>query len=236
MASEADSGEDGTQLSDPSFSPTLRMWEARETDSRRDTGSKLKRAGELSVLSPSANFSGIALLPSASVALSPSDAPIIARQGVCALNCSWQGELLNSTSRLQSIFRRAKVPRSLPWLVATNDTKYGQPSILSTAEALAATLSICGFDDAAHRLLSRFRWGPEFWKVNREYLNRYRQCSSSAEVVAAQEDALAQARAEQAERKQQSIENMMPPSQSSSDDDGDNGDDLCTPNEADPGG
>lgn len=213
----------------------IRMWEAHETEKKKDTGTRLKRAGELAELPKSATFAGVSLVPGASVTVSPADSEIVARQGVCALNCSWEGDLLSNNIRVSNITKKAKVPRCLPWLIATNGTKYGTPYTLSTAEAIGAVLAICGFESHAHRLLKHFRWADEFWRVNGEYIQLYQQCSNSAEVVRAQNDALARAREEQAQRKQQSIEEWMPPSDSSTSDNENNnhdhndGDDDNTP-------
>ena len=92
----------------------------------------------------------------------------------------------------------------MPYLMATNPTNYGRPWRLNCVEALAAAFYITGFDAYAEKLLDGFGWGASFWKVNRYvsiasrkltqvqlflrvYLGRYKRCTASDDVKAAQE-------------------------------------------------
>ena len=93
---------------------------------------------------------------------------------------------------------------AVPYLMATNPTNYGRPWRLNCVEALAAAFYITGFDAYAEKLLDGFGWGASFWNVNRYvsiasrkltqvqlflrvYLERYKRCTASDDVKAAQE-------------------------------------------------
>ncbi|PSP96106.1 hypothetical protein BRC78_00290, partial [Halobacteriales archaeon QH_8_68_33] len=102
-----------------------------------------------------------------------------------ALDCSWE-----TAERLVEDF--AGVHRSLPFLVAGNPVSYGTPFRLNTVEAFAGALCILGERDSAERLLSKFTWGHTFLELNEEPLARYADCADSTEVLAVQDDYLAE--------------------------------------------
>ena len=126
---------------------------------------------------------GVVLNPHAERALSPADAEE-ALDTVVALDCSWE-------SAEEAAFTMRGVHRALPFLVAANPVNYGRPFRLTTAEALAAGLSILGDPEGAAHLLEPFRWGETFLTLNEEPLRRYADCTDSSEVIAVQDDYLA---------------------------------------------
>jgi pre-rRNA-processing protein TSR3 len=127
----------------------------------------------------------VVLNPVSEVALSPSDTDVVRQAGIVALDCSW--------NQAEAIFKEAKtgVQRALPYLLAANPINTYKPIRLSTAEAIGAALYILGFRDAAHDIMSVFKWGPTFITVNREWLDAYAQCKTSTEVVSVQSEIMA---------------------------------------------
>ena len=123
---------------------------------------------------------GVVLNPHAERALSPADDA----GRLIALDCSWE-------TANEARFSIAGAHRALPFLVAANPVNYGRPFQLTTAEALAAGLTILGEREGAERVLSTFNWGGTFLELNAEPLRRYAACADSSEVVAVQEEYLA---------------------------------------------
>jgi len=120
--------------------------------------------------------------------VSPSDCDIVREYGCAVIDCSW--------ARLDDTpFNRMKTshPRILPFLVAANPINYGKPYQLSCVEAIAATLIITGFPNEAELYLGKFSWGHSFLKLNSELLEKYNLCTSSEEIITAQETYLKKA-------------------------------------------
>lgn len=166
----------------------LRMWDFAQCDPKRCTGARLVKRGLFQNMPLKQPFRGLVLSPQGTKSVSPADAPILDQYGMSLIDCSW--------ARLDEIpFRQMQAGhhRLLPFLVAANTVNYGRPSKLSCAEAAAATLYICGKFDAAIALLEEFSWGMEFMRLNQECLDIYASCSDADEVVARQNEWLANA-------------------------------------------
>ena len=166
----------------------LRMWDFEQCDPKRCTGARLARRGVLDRMPLKQPFRGIVLSPEGKTAVSPADIEILEKSGLSLIDCSW--------ARLQEIpFRQMQAGhhRLLPFLVAANTVNYGRPGKLSCAEAAAATLYICGKQDAARMVLQEFSWGEEFLKLNRQVLDLYASCKDAEEVVLKQNEWLKQA-------------------------------------------
>jgi len=161
----------------------LRMWDFAQCDPKRCTGARLARKGIFERMPLKQSFRGIVLSPEAKIPVSPADIEILEKSGVSLIDCSW--------ARLQEIpFRQMSSGhhRLLPFMVAANSVNYGRPFKLTCAEACAATLYICGKEDAAREVMKEFSYGEEFFKINNAVLNIYVACKDAEEVVAKQNE------------------------------------------------
>jgi pre-rRNA-processing protein TSR3 len=149
--------------------PKLMVYEFRQDDPGKCTAARLRKFGLVRSLATMNRIpsSAIVLNPTSSKILSHQDRELVHRDGLVALDCSW------NLSR--SVFDR-NIPgdnRRLPILLAGNSTNYGIASRLSTSEALAAALFLTGFREQAEKILSLFRWGETFLSLNQDPLEQY---------------------------------------------------------------
>jgi pre-rRNA-processing protein TSR3 len=142
----------------------------------------------------------ILLNPISRKALSPEDRITIENIGLTALDCSWK-----DAQRLHKL-RLLGEQRALPYLVAANPTNYGHPTMLSTAEAIAAALYITGFQEQAKKIMSIFKWGPHFLELNYEPLEAYAKAENSQEVVSIQNQYMGEPRTKRVRKKHRYLE------------------------------
>ncbi|ESO11015.1 hypothetical protein HELRODRAFT_185298 [Helobdella robusta] len=163
----------------------LAMWDLGHCDPKKCSGRKLVRFGLVQELSLHQHFGGLVLSPIGVNCISPSDRSLIVNHGLCVVDCSW-------AKIDQTPFGKMKCHhlRLLPYLVAANPINYGRPWKLSCAEAYAAALYIVGMKEFGEVLLSKFKWGGSFYTMNKELLDRYAACESSADVIKVQNEYL----------------------------------------------
>ena len=122
----------------------------------------------------------IVLNPFAPHVLLHGDGSLAERNGILAVDCSWE--------RVEKAFA-IRIPgqaRRLPPLLASNPVNYAKIHKLSSAEALAAALYIMGFKDSASRLLTLFKWGEGFFSLNSELLESYCAALTEKDLLQAQ--------------------------------------------------
>jgi len=163
------------------------VYHARQCDPKKCSALKLKRHNLIRVvyrlrLLPRG---AIVLNPFSEKAFSPSDRKRIEERGLVALDYSWK---CTENARLIPLIGES---RGLPYLVAANPVNYGAPTKLSTVEALAAALYIVDYKERAEQLLSIFKWGPEFIRLNQKLLDAYAKARDSTEVVELQKKFMA---------------------------------------------
>ncbi|RUS81069.1 hypothetical protein EGW08_011155 [Elysia chlorotica] len=169
------------------FPLDLAMWDLEHCDPKKCSGRKLCRKGLVRTLRLNHKFNGVILSPVGTKCVAPEDKAIVEEHGIAVVDCSWAKLQETPFSKM-----KGDHPRLLPYLVAVNPINYGRPCKLSCVEAFAATFYITGFPTLAERLLSVFKWGSSFFSVNREFLEAYASCTTSAQVVAAQERIMSQ--------------------------------------------
>jgi len=159
------------------------IWLAQD-DPKKNTAVKLSKRGSLRLHERFTKLprKGIILEPLCGKVLGPEDHSILLEEGgsLVGLDCSW-AQIENS---VQKVMKRTRLkPRMLPLLLAANPVNWGKPSKLTTAEALAASLYLIGKEKQARELLSAFNWGEQFFVLNKEPLDAYKNAKSSMELV-----------------------------------------------------
>ena len=121
----------------------------------------------------------IVLNPYAHRVLAPPDK---GAKSVLAVDCSW--------NQAQEVFFRklGGKHRRLPILLAANPTNYSRAGMLSSLEAVAATMYILGEVEEAMVYLAIYKWGPNFETLNREPLEAYRKARSEGRVLQAERE------------------------------------------------
>ncbi|MEM3736617.1 MAG: DUF367 family protein [Candidatus Bathyarchaeia archaeon] len=163
-----------------SFPVKLYVYEMRQDDPEKCTSAKLRRLRLATPITRMSNIPkrAVVLNPVSNDIFSPADRDAVARWGLVAIDCSW--------AMFKKVFSRRfpGINRRLPTLIAGNPVNYGHRAILSSVEALAATLFIAGFKIEAESLLSIYKWGASFLSLNRELLEEYSRARSFEEILA----------------------------------------------------
>jgi|TARA_B110000914_G_scaffold178_1_gene174 pre-rRNA-processing protein TSR3 len=163
--------------------PVHAIWLAQD-DPKKNTAVRLSRRGDLKLHEKFNQLPrrGIILEPLCGKVLGPEDHALLLKQGgaLVGLDCSW-AHIEDSVSQ---VMQKTKLQgRMLPLLLAANPVNWGKPGKMTTAEALAAALYLIGKEEQARKLLGAFRWGEQFFILNKEPLDAYRDAKSSSELV-----------------------------------------------------
>ena len=146
-----------------------------QDDPVKCTARKMVRMGLATEVSRKfhAASSMLVLNPFAEIVLSPPDS---SAKAVLAIDCSW--------NLAQAVFfkKLGGKHRRLPALLAANPTNYSRLGMLSSVEAVAATLYIVGEKAEAERALSIYKWGPTFLTLNEDPLKEYSEADSEDSV------------------------------------------------------
>ena len=150
-----------------------------QDDPVKCTAKKMVRQGLATSVPPKFHASSniIVLNPFAQKILSPEDR---GASGILVVDASWK-------SAREVFFRKmGGKHRRLPGLLAANPTNYSKLGLLSSVEAVSASLYILGEPDEARRFLSLYKWGETFEVLNREPLEEYSAVKSASEIRSAE--------------------------------------------------
>ena len=163
------------------FTIKLSMLYFDQCDPKKCTGKKMERLGLLKEIKFSRNYGGILLTPTGKKICSIEDHDIIAKKGICVIDCSWAKfeELHLDLHKIET--------RSLPFMVAVNPVNFGKAYKLSCVEAFAACLYLGGFEKESRFIMDHFKWGEHFFKVNEELFGKYKGVTSQEELKQIQE-------------------------------------------------
>ncbi|HVP82811.1 MAG TPA: DUF367 family protein [Nitrososphaeraceae archaeon] len=100
-------------------------------------------------------------------------------KSLCAIDCSWN--YIQETLNKFKIIKK-RINRRLPLLLAGNPVNYAKLGKLTTAEALAGSLYILGYQSRAEELLNKFKWGHTFLELNFEILKSYSEKQNPEEI------------------------------------------------------
>ncbi|CEF63818.1 Ribosome biogenesis protein TSR3 homolog [Strongyloides ratti] len=190
----------------------LKMFDYNQCDPKRCSGRKLMRFNLIELQKFSYKFPGLVLSPTGTSTLSPADRDFIIKNGLAVVDCSWNEVDNTPLNRV-----KAQEHRLLPFMIAANPVNYGKPCKLTCVEALAAGLYIIGERDAANVIMSKFKWGLNFIKMNKEALDLYANCKSSSEIIKAQEEYIEKITRESEEARNAPLD--LPPGFSDEEDD-----------------
>ncbi|CAD5218626.1 unnamed protein product [Bursaphelenchus okinawaensis] len=188
----------------------IAMFDFNQCDPKRCSGRKLQRHGLMTTIKLGSKFPGLVLSPTGTSTLSPADRQFILDHGLAVVDCSWNQVEGTPIHRV-----KANEHRLLPFLIAANPVNYGAPCKLTCAEALAAGLWIINEIPAAEALMSKFKWGPNFLKLNEEVLEIYRGCKDSKDLIEKQNEHLKKLEEEHQRDRERGMD--LPPSYSEED-------------------
>ncbi|MEM3436986.1 MAG: DUF367 family protein [Nitrososphaerales archaeon] len=158
--------------------PKIYIYQMRQDDQKKCTAAKLCRLGLAQPIFQKSKIpkNGITLNPKALSIFSPQDRPHLSF-GLVSIDCSWKKINETFSKRFRGLNRR------LPLLIATNPINYGKISMLSSAEALASALYIADYIEESKKLISVFKWGPNFLELNKNLLEEYRLSKSPEDIL-----------------------------------------------------
>ena len=135
-----------------------------QDDPKKCTAKRLEKFGI------SQNYNSFRTLPPCGIVLDPFSEKLLTFEdsilaevgGIVGVDCSW--------NLARETFSKLKMmglePRRLPDVIPANPVNAGKIGKLTTAEAIGSALMICNQKELATSIMSIFKWGPAFLKMN----------------------------------------------------------------------
>ena len=150
----------------------------REDDPRKNTSVKMVKHGLARRIHPRPIYGKpIVLNPYSNEYLGPWCREYIRKHGVVVVDASWKKLDMRKFKGIKGY--HVKLPPLLPG----NPINYGKPCILSSIEAVAATLYITGYREAYNKLLGLYKWMNTFHILNQELLESYSKAGNYEELT-----------------------------------------------------
>lgn len=150
----------------------------REDDPLKNTAMKMIRSGfAVEIKRVKSRLRALVLNPYSSEYLGPWHRELALKYGLVVVDASWRKL---DESKFRGI---GGVHVKLPPLLPGNPVNYAKPCILSSIEAVAASLYILGFGEDYERLLGLYKWMRTFHELNKELLDAYSRASSPSELI-----------------------------------------------------
>jgi pre-rRNA-processing protein TSR3 len=158
----------------------LIVYHSNEDDPKKCSARKLNKFGfsRLETNIRKIPKGAIVLSPFAEKSISREDIEIARKNGLIAVDCSW-----NNAENCFNLLDIKNKSRALPFVIAANPINYGKPFKLSTLEAFATALYILDEIEHAKEILKIYKWGPHFLTLNKEPLEEYRKAKNSTEII-----------------------------------------------------
>ncbi len=148
-----------------------------EDDPRKNTSLKMIRYGlAIRVHLRRVRGTPLVLDPFSTEYLGPWNRGVIEKHGLLVYDCSWKKLAQHGRIRVKGLHRK------LPPLLPGNPVNYAKPCMLSSIEAVAATLYITGYQDLYQKLLGLYKWMNTFHTLNKELLEEYSRAKDPMEL------------------------------------------------------
>ena len=158
----------------------LYVYRFKEDSPRASTGVKLIKNNLATRFNPNKKILGKTII------LDPYSPIILSREdwdkgnlNIMVIDRSWNKLIEKKNTRIKWKF----IKRKLPFFIASNPINCCKAYKLSSAEAISASLIILGYIEKANNILNHFKWGNQFFKLNKKIIEKYEKHQTRKELM-----------------------------------------------------